>query len=58
MTQKVSLLIHCTINIFKSKNVNPYNDEKVINGQDFFPIKAMLPLDRRPENFMRIFDDC
>ena len=58
MTIKVSLRIHCTINIFKLKNVNPYNDEKVINGQDFFPIKAMLPLDRRRENFMIIFEDC
>ena len=42
----------------KLKNVSPYNGEKVIHGQDFFPINAKFPLDRRPENFMIIFGDC
>ena len=58
MTKKDSLLIYCTINICKLKNVGPYNGEKVISGQDFFPINATLALDRRPEKFMIIFYDC
>ena len=56
--KKKDLLIYCTINICKLKNVSPCNGEKVINGQDFFSINATLALDRCPEKFMIIFYDC
>ena len=40
------------------KNIGSYKIEKVIDVQDSFSNNAKIPLDRRSENMMILFDNC